>query len=169
MIKQIKSSVSKKRAGKAIGVFFALALMSGSALCATDEPQGLNCSVIKPPARAGETYFMGILANVFPRKSEMSASYTGCQTVWIWDDKKFIFDHRIVFENGKILGAWSPETNFLSFDGCEKFKNCGIFDAVPYSSYPKNCLKPLTGQQYMFGGAPKPPKDCISDDPDSKF
>lgn len=162
-------NLSKTQACKAIGMFFALALMSSSALCANDEPQGLNCSMIEPPAQAGETYFIGILANVFPRKSEIPASYTGCQTMWIWDDNRYIFDHKIVFKNGKALGLWSLETNFQSFDGCEKSKECEIFNTLPYSSYPKNCLKPLTTQQYMFGGQPKHPKGCISDDPDSKF
>lgn len=169
MIKQIKSPVFKKPAGKACSIFLALAFITSSALCSNEVPQGLNCSIIDPPALAGETYFMGMLAQVFPRKSEISANYSGCQTLWIWDDKSFIFDHGIVFKNGKVLGAWSPEMKFLSLDDCEKTKSCELFEALPYSSYPKNCLKPLTGQQYMFGGAPKPPKGCISDDPDSKF
>lgn len=42
----------------------------------------LNCSLEAPPASSGEMSGEGATMRIYPRSTEMSRRYSGCQTVW---------------------------------------------------------------------------------------
>ena len=48
-----------------------------------DQP---NCAIARPPYNAGEDNVHGMLMRIYPRRSEMSKTYTGCQTTWLAED-----------------------------------------------------------------------------------
>jgi len=44
-----------------------------------------HCNVLDPPGNAGEAELNGVLAKVHPRRADVPADYSGCQTVWLQD------------------------------------------------------------------------------------
>jgi hypothetical protein len=60
----------------------ALLLVSG---CANElaSPMSPSCIATEPPKETGEFATHAQLAKVYPRKSQLGANYTGCQTIWL--------------------------------------------------------------------------------------
>jgi len=97
---------SLKHAEKALLVLF-LALMFCSLSLQADDliPKGAgNCNVLQPPKAAGDSVLNGRLMKIFPRRKDMAANYTGCQTLWLDIQRMHKLEKILVlyFENGEI-------------------------------------------------------------------
>lgn len=47
------------------------------------KPEGVNCGLSEPPANAGEEANHGMELRVFPRRSDITPEYSGCQSIWL--------------------------------------------------------------------------------------
>jgi len=63
-----------------------------------------NCNILQPPKAAGDSVLNGRLMKIFPRRKDMSANYTGCQTLWLDIQRMHKLEKILVlyFENGEI-------------------------------------------------------------------
>ena len=69
-------------------------------------PDAPNCLVDQPPPDAGAFGTPGGFLLVYPRNAALSASYTGCKTLWVVNTPERI--HRMItlyFERGKLRVA----------------------------------------------------------------
>jgi len=85
---------------------FALAAIAFAADGAGPIPAAApNCNVASPPAESGETGSHGILIKIYPRRKDIGAGYTGCQTSWVGQQGKWALLSVLYFEAGD-LRAW---------------------------------------------------------------
>ena len=78
----------------ASAIFFLMSALAGGAelLIPGDAP---NCHLNLPPLKSGEQSIHGLpiqqaMFKVFPRRSEITHHYTGCQTVWLHNGTKWV-------------------------------------------------------------------------------
>jgi hypothetical protein len=71
-------------------------------------PTGENCSLIRPPAGAGEEMNHGVTLRVYPRAIEISKQYSGCQTIWTPSGEKWEVVSIVAIEAGDPVRVWSP-------------------------------------------------------------
>lgn len=74
-------------------LFLFPALAGGAELLIPDDAP--NCRLNLPPLESGEQAIHGLpiqdaMLKVFPRRSQMTQRYTGCQTVWSHDGSKWV-------------------------------------------------------------------------------
>jgi hypothetical protein len=68
--------------------------------------KGMYCDLILPPASSGDGGGEGVLAKVFPRHTAVSKDFTGCQYVWVKDERRFTLERARYFEDGKLRFTW---------------------------------------------------------------
>lgn len=61
-----------------------------------------NCSLLAPPATAGETQIHGVILYIYPRSHTIDETYSGCQNQWFLDNGDFRKLSVIHYENGVI-------------------------------------------------------------------
>jgi hypothetical protein len=72
-------------------------------------PAGKNCSLSAPPAKAGESVLHGVTLRVYPRKLNMGANYSGCQTAYLPRDKgRWQVMSLVQIKAGQPVALWSP-------------------------------------------------------------
>ncbi|MYM28510.1 hypothetical protein GTP58_09265 [Duganella sp. CY15W] len=107
-----------------------------------------NCELVAPPAASGEDSIHGNLVKVFPRRSKIDSSYTGCQTVWVNENKYWSVFMVGVFERGELVKMSVPSRPGDSIEKCLRKDGqliagdedvCSAMEAFPYSSAPSGC------------------------------
>jgi len=78
---------------------FALAI---SPCPAATPHKGANCGLKVPPAGSGEETNHGALHKIYPRAKNMKPAYTGCQTVWVELNKRWLSLGESFFEKGEL-------------------------------------------------------------------
>src|SRR5215471_185961 len=129
-------------------MFFLLAIAMASA--ATASPSELNCKLDRPPASAGEVIDHDLTLRIYPRASDIDASYSGCQTLWAPDEGAWLMVSRVLIEKGAPVRAWSPEE--AGALNCRYAGNrlvegepsqCPAADFLILKSFPPGCAEKL--------------------------
>jgi hypothetical protein len=121
-----------------------------SAANAFDQFIGHNCGLASPPPEAGEDAERGVLAaKIFPRKSNMDGTYSGCQTAWLRRHDEWVVHMVGFFENGRLVKArlipaekgepvvqcaWKNGKLILGDE-----TSCSFMILFPMGSYSPNC------------------------------
>jgi hypothetical protein len=87
----------------------ALALAAaGPALAAAPPFKGANCQLATPPEGAGEGLAQGLTVKVYPRRPQIDAKYTGCQTSWVLQRNHWTVMGVSSFQKGNAVAFWVP-------------------------------------------------------------
>jgi hypothetical protein len=70
-------------------------------------PEGANCQLKFPPATAGESSNHGVTLKIFPRRKDVTASYTGCQILWAPHEGEWKEVSVTAIESGYAVRLWS--------------------------------------------------------------
>jgi hypothetical protein len=130
-----------------------------------DAPQGKNCNLSTPPAAAGEEIEHGIVLRIYPRAKDIDSKYTGCQALFVPDNKKWIVVSLVEIINGDPVRVWSPDEENARL-AC-RFKNGKVVQGDPdqcpmpkfllMSSLPSGCVRIIQESVAKHGlGAPRP-------------
>lgn len=129
-----------------------LALSLCSSSCSAVVAKGSqndNCNFTSPPEDSGEDGIHGNLVKVYPRKSTMGDSYSGCQTVWALDGEHWKPAMIGVFNKGEVTRMKSPARPGSPVEKCLVRSGvlvhgdkdiCSALEVFPYSSAPANCI-----------------------------
>jgi hypothetical protein len=82
-----------------------------------DRPVGQNCDLATPPKSADQEAHHGVLLRVFPPAREISASYSGCQVVWIQRNGEATLAWIVVIQGGEAVRVWSQDAEMQSMLG----------------------------------------------------
>ena len=143
-----------------------LVLANEVADSAEQRPTGKNCDLQTPPEDAGEDINHGIIQRIYPRASEISKDYVGCQIVWVADGMTWITIAAVSIERGDPVRVWSPyETDPIRL-AC-RYKEgkliegdrarCPAPDHLFAKSLPPGCVERITNAGGRF------PPDCSYD------
>ena len=103
----LNKTLALKMRAIAICIFTLLSTLADAA----DEgrPTGQNCNLRVPPKNAGEEFNHRITLKIYPRARDISKTYTGCQTLWMPDEKQWRTIAVTAIENGYAVRIWSPD------------------------------------------------------------
>jgi hypothetical protein len=133
--------------------------------CATVKV-GANCELISPPDGAGVDGVHQTLLKIYPRKSSIGDSYSGCQTVWVIEDGRWSPVMVGIFEKGQLTRMRFPSKPNDPVEQCLMKSSvlvhgdrdiCSAMDAFPYSSAPQSCLDQTSTEEATTGS------DCTYD------
>ena len=97
-----------------------------------------NCQVASPPTASGENANHGVLIKVFPRKSQVSNEYSGCQTMWIQKGNGWEKFSVMYFVTGQLQAWWYADDEAPNGLLC-LFSNGKLFAGAPKDCYvPRN-------------------------------
>ena len=71
-------------------------------------PTGHDCEFSAPPENAGEDFEHGVVLRIYPRAKDIDKKYTGCQTVWLADQKTWSIFSIVAIEAGFPVRSWAP-------------------------------------------------------------
>jgi len=141
-------------------VLVSLIAVSGCSAVNTISPVGVNCALTSPPDASGVDGDHGTVMRIFPRKSDIGDSYSGCQTVWVSDNGQWLPFMVGIFEGGKLTRMRIPWRPGDPLEQCLKSsgvlvrgdKNiCSEIDYLfPYSSAPPSCLATSASGAYCI-------------------
>jgi len=105
------------------------------------------CGLEEPPEHAGENQAHGVILYIYPRNSQMSNSFNGCQTRWFYDDDHFRKLDIVRYQDGKQLAY-----DKLRIDG-ELSYRCQYKDQLPAVDNDGRCpsLELLDRSSYRSG------------------
>ncbi len=148
-------------------LLFCLLITLSAPLCAVEDipMEAANCSLSTPPREAGESSNHGRAMKIYPRKADISLTYTGCQILWFeqtQNKKDFEKIWVIYFESGKAVAekTFGSIGNHLCIYREGKLasgqpKGCDKAPPKPFVSFPPGCS----------GSHPRPPH-CMGSDID---
>lgn len=131
-----------------------LSVVAGCSLAQPGEVRQ-NCRLENPPDSSGEDASHGGLLKGYPRKSEITSAYDGCQTVWAQDDGRWVSIMEGMFEQGRLTRMRFPSRPGDAVEQCLKKAGrllegdsnvCRAMDAFPYSSAAPGCLTSSIGK-----------------------
>ena len=113
-------------------------------------PTGKNCDLSAPPTSAGEEVNHNSVLRVFPRRSSISATYSGCQAVFVTPSEntpQLLW--LIEIRRGDPVRMWSPRPDMRDQQDC-RYKNgtlvrgrseiCSDARTLLMPSLPAGCL-----------------------------
>ena len=119
-----------------------------------------SCSIASPPIEAGVNAGHGALIRVHPRRSNISADFTGCQTIWMQSARE-TSKMQIVFRSGRPIAMVAAGLQCRYIDG--KLSSGGESECprslAAFPSEPADCLP-----NYLGGSNHK--ENCDADDED---
>lgn len=146
---EIDMGKCNSRSRVTIAVFIAAFFLSSSSISAEErKTKPDNCNLESPPEMAGDDSYEGTLIKIFPRKSDMGESYSGCQTMWAKENGRWQAAMVGIFEDGEVVRMKLPlERNDRTKNCLRKSRelirgeneNCSAMDAFPWSSVDTNC------------------------------
>jgi hypothetical protein len=71
-------------------------------------PDAAHCSLISPPANAGEDNPQGGLMKFYPRAKDLPASYTGCQVAWLLQGGEWMIFSKRYYSEGILRAFYGP-------------------------------------------------------------
>ena len=86
-----------------------LLLVPIAARSASLPPDAPNCSLQTPPPNAGEDKPQGGLMKLYPRAKDIPVLYTGCQTVWLMHDGRWIKFSMRYYSSGTLRTFYGPQ------------------------------------------------------------
>ena len=118
----------------------------------------LSCIATEPPRESGEFAAHAQLARVYPRKSQLGANYTGCQTIWL-QEGNHVSIARLHLKSGTVIAMELPGqmcryTAGRSLPG--NSSECASTAPEVFPSEPAGCIS--SGQNKSHSGA-----ECIDD------
>ena len=130
----------------------------------------LYCELAEPPEQAGENQAHGVILYIYPRNSQMSNSFSGCQTRWFYDDDHFRKLDIVRYQDGKQLayeklridGELSYRCQYIDqLAAADNDGRCPPFELLDRSSYRSGChslsyLNESDSYNLAFG-------DCVLD------
>jgi hypothetical protein len=87
---------------------------------------------------------------VYPRVSEMSSAYTGCQSLWAPKNERWELITLIWFEGGGVVRVWSPGPPREPEESCRfergrvvagKYEECPMVELIPIKTTPPGCFE----------------------------
>ena len=81
-------------------------------------PTGQNCNLSDPPRDAGEEFNHGITLKIYPRARDIDKNYTGCQTVWMPDGRRWPTVGIVAIERGDPVRLWTEHENDPGRQAC---------------------------------------------------
>lgn len=126
--------------------------------------QGYNCNLSAPPATSGENGLHGLILKIYPRKSDMPASYSGCQTTWLEQGTQWKKIFVSYFEGGTLKMFWSYDDQSPNGILCSYHEgqlapgapsSCLEYERVksPSGSFPPGCMQAMKARKPI-------PKNC---------
>jgi hypothetical protein len=107
------------------------ATLLAAAWAASASPfKGAHCQLATPPANAGEGLAQGLTVKVYPRRSQIDAKFTGCQTSWVEQRGHWMVMGVSAFERGEAVGFWTPPPDTVT---------CKYKDGQPVGAKPGTC------------------------------
>lgn len=67
---------------------------------------GTNCLLAAPPVTAGDDIIFGMVAKIYPRVKFFPSGYTGCQIVWVEENRNWRVLNVTYFEDGDAVSFW---------------------------------------------------------------
>lgn len=105
-------------------------------------PEGANCQLKSPPAAAGESSNHGVTLKVFPRRKDITASYTGCQILWARYEGEWKEVSVTAIEGGYAVRLWSGHSlDQEPFRNQEPFR-CRYLEGTVIRGDPRLCPDP---------------------------
>lgn len=133
-------------------VCLALAIGVSASHAQGTEPAGQNCRLLAPPTDAGESPDHGIVLRIYPRASEISPSYSGCQTMWAPQANAWIRISETEIINGDPVRLWTPAGISDATASCRYAKgktisgdarSCPAPEFLIQQSFPAGCASKL--------------------------
>jgi len=129
-------------------------------------PTGKNCTLSVPPAAAGEEFDHGVTLRIFPRAKSITASYSGCQTLFAPNGGGWVVVSITEVVHGDPVRLWSPEESDPNVIEC-RYKNgrvlsgvaerCAAPEFLLVKSLAPGCVKKIQAAVAAGGiGAPTP-------------
>lgn len=141
---------------KAVWSFGAGALWAGSVFAAENQASGfpadVSCRLMDAPADAGAVATPGGFMLVHPRNDRIGDDYSGCKTLWIYDDPDVPRRWAtLLFERGRLIRAvvWHREAPDRADRVCDRSgpdsKPCSGVEgnelvALRLASWPRVCM-----------------------------
>ncbi len=141
---------------KAVWSIGAGALWAGSAFAAENQAPGLplqaSCQLMDAPADAGAVATPGGFMLVHPRNDRIIDGYSGCKTLWIYDDPDVPRRWAtLLFERGRLMRAiiWRRDAPDRADRVCDRsrpdFEPCSGVEgnelvALRLASWPRVCM-----------------------------
>jgi hypothetical protein len=124
-------------------------VVSGCSAIGAKSFQSENCNLASPPENSGEDGIHGTIVKIYPRKSMMGDSYSGCQTMWALEGERWEPVMVGIFENGEVARMKVPSQPGSQVEKCLVKSGvlvsgdndiCRDMDVFPYSSAQPKCL-----------------------------
>lgn len=117
-----------------------------------------TCLLVEPPNEAGELAAHRQLIKVYPRKSHITASFNGCQTVWLEEQGAWSVS-RLYIRDGKVTALQMPGNECKYDEGKPASANggdCPKGIPEPFPSAPAGCIS-------KFRSDVQPTALCVND------
>lgn len=135
---------------------------------AVSRPMGKNCDLASPPNEAGEVAVHGSAIRVFPRLRDISATYSGCQAVWMPAENGWTLVTLTEVKNGDLIRIWSknpsePENCFYAKGRVTSgnASKCVAPEFLLQKSMPIGCVERIRQAVARDGLSAAHPKECI--------
>ena len=124
------------------------------------ESRGANCTLSEAPLNSGELFFSSgkveLAGRVYPRLSEISADYTGCQVLWLSLNSGSVTRSVTFFQAGRVVSVNPAPDGIPLCEPGEKAANSGCTSRkeVVLVSFPNGCAARTAESRVI-------PKDCL--------
>lgn len=122
---------------------------------------GENCLLTEPPSDSGEIFLdvgkVSVVGRVYPRLSQISGQYTGCQVTWVSINGGSVTRSATLFTLGRVISIDPVPDGIPLCNAGEKAIDTGCTSrktGVPVS-YPPGCAARTVESKEI-------PKDCIA-------
>jgi hypothetical protein len=113
-------------------VFLTFTAFWGVAAATVGVPKGENCNLSVPPTDAGEVSLHGTILRVYPKATDITPSYNGCQVLFAPSDDKWVVLSLTEISDGDPVRIWSDFEEGAAIPDC-RFKKGRVVQGDPHS------------------------------------